>query len=144
MEQPSTPMQALRAWWAAQEPGAVLDGMPVRVLLEHFLQTQASGSPAAPHELKLLDALVTHWLTRLQFDIASFPLSAVAVLQQQKKALVDMHKALSELQRCLQALPHRKTPKPVPQLRSVAVGRPMSWQRTQAFQQARALRALRA
>ena len=137
MNQPSTPIQALSAWLAAQKLGAVLDGMPVRVLLEHFLQTQASGSPAAPHELKVLDVLIRHWLARLQFDIAGFPLSAVAVLQQQKKTLVDMHKALTELQFCLQALLAGKAPK----LRLALAGRPMSWQRTQAILQARSPRA---
>ncbi|MBT9493323.1 MAG: hypothetical protein IV107_13500 [Paucibacter sp.] len=142
MDQPSTPTQALSAWLAAQQPGAVLDGVPVRVLLEHFLQAQASGSAAAEHELKVLAVLVMHWLTRLQSDIASFPPSAVAVLQQQKKALVDMHKALTELQFCLQALLPAKAK--APKLRLLAAGRPMSWQRTQAILQARVLPVPRA
>ncbi|WP_310383487.1 hypothetical protein [Roseateles sp.] len=139
MDQPSTPTQVLQAWLAAHQPGAVLDGIPVPVLLEHFLQTQASGSPAAQHELKVLGVLVTHLLARLQYDIAGFPASAMAVLQQQKKALVDMHKALSELQNCLQTLLSRKDN--TPKLRLLAAGRPMSWQRTHAILHARALRA---
>ncbi len=130
-----TPTQALRAWLAAQAEGAALDGIPVRVLLEHFLQAQASGLPGAEHELKVLEVLVAHWLKGLEFDIGSFPRSALPVLQQQKKALLSMHLALTELQLCLHGL-HPLSLK-APKLRAVAVGRPKSWQRTQAMLQAR-------
>ncbi len=104
MDQPSTPIQALQVWLAERNASDALAGVPIGALLGHFLQAQAQGSPSARHELKLLAVLVDHWLRRLQFDIGSFPPAAVAVLQEQKKALLNTHAALTELQLCLQAL----------------------------------------
>lgn len=104
MDEPSTPIQAVQAWLAAQTPASALAGVPIGVLLDHFLQSQARGLPSAGHELQVLGVLLDHWLKRLQRDIDSFAPAAVAVLQVQKKALQGMHAALTELQLCLQSV----------------------------------------
>ncbi|MDC8773634.1 hypothetical protein [Roseateles albus] len=139
MEQPTTPIQALQAWLAAQTPGAALAGVPVGSLLTHFLQAQAQGLPSAGHELRVLQVLVDHWLKRMHADIESFPPGAVAVLSEQKKQLLNMHKALSELQSCLQVL-HLSRAKSIKPAASAALSaasagpapraseRPKSWQ----------------
>jgi hypothetical protein len=138
MEQPRAPIQALQDWLLAQTPGAALAGVPVAVLLTHFLQAQALGLPSAGHELRVLTVLVDQWLKCLRADIESFPPGAVAVLSEQKEQLLGMHKGLSDLQLCLQALrlSQVKAVKPgklaklnSPALR--AAQRPKSWQLTQ-------------
>ncbi|MCV2353973.1 hypothetical protein LNV09_07310 [Paucibacter sp. B2R-40] len=141
MEQSSTPIHAVQAWLAAQTPGAVLDGVPVGVLLEHFLQAQAQGLPSAGHELQVLEVLVDHWLKRMQADIESFPPAAVAVLDEQKKQILGMHQALSDLQNCLQLLRLSQFKQfKLSGLAARASERPKSWQSMQPQPQPHAQR----
>ncbi len=126
MDQPSTPIQVAKAWLAAQTPGAALAGVPVTVLLEHFLAAQARSLPSAGHELQVLGVLVEHWLKRMRNDLDSFPPEAIPVLEAQKKALQAMYQDLFELQTCLRSL-QLSPPKP---LLAPKRGRqrPPSWQ----------------
>jgi hypothetical protein len=147
MDQPATPIQALQAWLAAQTPGAALAAVPVGVLLEHFLRAQQQGSASAGHELLVLGVLVEHWLKRMQADIRSFPLDAVPVLSEQKRQLLLMHQALSDLQQCLQnmrssqgASPRMAKPlKPMTPPAARSSQRPSSWQRGQSKAQVKNL-----